>query len=314
MKFKKPSFWDLRKPNFISNILYPLSIITKINNLIINSKNKKKYKKPKTICVGNIYVGGTGKTPATIKLYNMLKNSKSNISVGKKFYNSQIDEQIILKRKTNLILEKSRKEIIKKATQTNEDFLIFDDGLQDKYIDYDLKIVCFDGKKWIGNGRLLPAGPLRETLKSIKKYDIVLLKNKDNKAEEIINLIKSINSNIEIFITNYKPLNLSQLNQNDKFLIFSGIGNPESFKNILKKSNLEIVKEIIFPDHYNYKKNDLEKIKKLASDMNAKILTTEKDYVKLEKFGIENVNFLKMDLEIENEKKLLKLIESKLYE
>ena len=314
MKFKKPSFWDLKKPNFLSNILYPLSVITKINNLIISSKNKKKYKKPKTICVGNIYVGGTGKTPATIKLYTMLKNSKSSISVGKKFYSSQIDEQIILKRKTNLILGKSREEIIKKATQSNEDFLIFDDGLQDKYIDYDLKIVCFDGKKWIGNGRLLPAGPLRETLKSIKKYDVVLLKNKDNNAEEIINLIKSINSNIEIFIANYKPLNLSQLNQNDKFLIFSGIGNPESFKNILKKSNLEIDKEIIFPDHYTYKKNDLEEIKKLASDMNAKILTTEKDYVKLEKFDIENVNFLKMDLEIENEKKLLKLIESKLYE
>ena len=104
------------------------------------------------------------------------------------------------------------------------------------------------------------------------------------------------------------------MNQNDRYLIFSGIGNPESFKDILEKNNLKIVKEIIFPDHYEYKKKDIEKIELLANSLNAKILTTEKDFVKLEKFNFENINFLEMDLHITDEKKLLKLIKTKLNE
>ena len=314
MKFKKPNFWDLKKPSFISNILFPLTIFTTLNNFLTSIKNKKDYKKIKTICVGNIYVGGTGKTPSSIKLYNMLKAIKSEICVGKKFYTSQKDEQIILEKKTNLVLGSSRDEIINKAIQANKELLIFDDGLQDKDINYDLKIVCFDAKKWIGNGRLLPAGPLRESLESIKKYDFVFIKNRDDETEEIINLIKFINPKIEIFLINYKPLNLNNLSQNDKYLIFSGIGNPESFKDVLEKNNLKIVKEIIFPDHYEYKKKDIEKIELLANSLNAKILTTEKDFVKLEKFNFENINFLEMDLHITDEKKLLKLIKTKLNE
>ena len=314
MKFKKPNLWYLKRPNFISNILFPLTIFTTLNNFLTSTKNKKDYKKIKTICVGNIYVGGTGKTPSSIKLYNMLKVIKSKICVGKKFYTSQKDEQIILEKKTNLILGSSRDEIIDKAIQANKELLIFDDGLQDKNINYDLKIVCFDAKKWIGNGRLLPAGPLRESLESIKKYDFVFIKNRDDKTEEIMNLIKFINPKIEIFLINYKPLNLNNLNQNDRYLIFSGIGNPESFKDILEKNNLKIVKEIIFPDHYEYKKKDIEKIELLANSQNAKILTTEKDFVKLEKFNFKNINFLEMDLHITDEKKLLKLIKTKLNE
>ena len=104
------------------------------------------------------------------------------------------------------------------------------------------------------------------------------------------------------------------MNQNDRYLIFSGIGNPESFKDILEKNNLKIFKEIIFPDHYEYKKKDIEKIELLANSQNAKILTTEKDFVKLEKFNFKNINFLEMDLHITDEKKLLKLIKTKLNE
>ena len=115
MKFKKPFFWDLKKPNLISNILYPLTIVIKINNFFFNLKNENKIEKIKTICVGNIYLGGTGKTPTTIKLYEILKKHGLNISTAKKFYKSQIDEKTILEKKSNLILGNNRKEIIHEA-------------------------------------------------------------------------------------------------------------------------------------------------------------------------------------------------------
>ena len=169
MKFKKPIFWDLKKPSFISNILLPFTIIIKLNNFLLNLKSKKKVQKIKTICIGNIYIGGTGKTPTTIKLFQILKKLTDNLSTAKKFYKSQNDEQIILKKKTNLITGKNRNEIIDKAVESKQELLIFDDGLQDKYINYDLQFVCFDAKKWLGNGRLIPAGPLRENLSSSRR-------------------------------------------------------------------------------------------------------------------------------------------------
>ncbi len=314
MKFKKPLFWDLKKPNLISFFLSPFTILIRINNFFLNSKSKEKNHKIKTICVGNIYLGGTGKTPTTIKLYEIFKKLGINVSTAKKFYNSQNDEEIILKNKTDLVSGKNRKEIVEKAVKENKEILIFDDGLQDKNINYDLQFVCFDIKKWIGNGKLIPAGPLREKLDSIKKYDGVFLKNKSEKTEEIINLIKSINPKIEIFITNYNLKNLLNLNKNEKFVIFSGIGNPESFKDTLKDNNFKIVREIVFPDHYQYKKKDIEKIKTIADSLNAKIITTEKDFVKIRNYNIPNIDYLDIDLEFINEKDLIKFLNKRLYE
>ena len=152
MKFKKPNFWDYKKPNFIAYLLSPLSLIVKINNLILNINQKKKFKNIKTICVGNIYVGGTGKTPTTMKLYEIFKNKGFKVSTAKKFYLDQEDENTILKNRSEFITLNSRQKIAQKAIKENYELLIFDDGLQDRDIDYNFKLVCFDSKNWIGNG------------------------------------------------------------------------------------------------------------------------------------------------------------------
>ena len=178
MRLKKPKFWDLKKPNFISYLLAPLTLPIIISNFIRNFIPKQKSKDLKTICVGNIYLGGTGKTPTTIKLFEILKKLNSNISTGKKFYKSHIDEITILNEKTDLIISLSRREIVRKAIISKKDLLIFDDGLQDNVIDYDIKFVCFDSHNWIGNGNLMPSGPLREKLSSLKKYDGIFIKNR----------------------------------------------------------------------------------------------------------------------------------------
>ena len=308
MKLKKPKFWDFEKPNFISYLLSPLTLPIRINNLYLKYRSVKKTKKIKLICVGNIYLGGTGKTPATIKMYNICRKLNPNISTGKKFHSNQLDEEIILKNKTNLISERSRKKVIENAIKKNHEILIFDDGLQDRDLDYDIKIVCFDEKNWIGNGCLIPSGPLREKIESLKKYDIVFLKDDSLNAEKKISLIKDQNQKIKIFQTYYKVVNLEKFNLKDNYLIFSGIGNPYSFKDTLKKNNFNIVDEIIFPDHYEYKQDDIDKIKLKAKKLNAKIITTEKDYVKLSKKNIDDINFLEIDLIIKDEENLINFI------
>ena len=316
MKLKKPKFWDFKKPNLLSYLLFPFTTLILINNFFLSFSNKLKHDKIKSICVGNIYIGGTGKTPFTIKLYQIIKSLGFKVCVGKKFYKTHRDEQIILDKKTNLISGKSRLEIIEKTIENNDEIVIFDDGLQDKIIDYDCKIVCFDAQNWIGNGALIPSGPLREKISSLSKYDAVILKqvHENFNKDDITYEIKRNNSDIKIFYSEYIPKNLQKFDLSKKYLIFSGIGNPNSFKELLVRYNFNILEEIIFPDHYNYSQKEIDKLINKAKNLGAEILTTEKDFSKISKLNINNFNFLEIDLLIKNEKEFINFLKAKLYE
>ncbi len=314
MQFIKPKFWDLKKPNLLSYLLLPLTIPIRINNMLLELKSKKKDERIKTICVGNIYLGGTGKTPTTIKLYQLLSQQGYEVLTANKDYKEHLDEKIILERKTETISSKNRLEIIDKAISMKKKILIFDDGLQDKKISYDIEFVCFDQKNWLGNGLLIPSGPLREKISSLKKYSCIFLKKDGEDTSNKTQLIKNINPNIKIFYTHFEPLNIDQFDRSKKYLIFSGIGNPHDFKNLLIKNKLNIIDEIIYPDHYMYNEDDINKIKKHANSLGAKIITTEKDYVKISELDKEGINFLEINLLIENEKELTDFIKEKFHE
>ena len=310
MKLNKPKFWDDKKISFLAIILLPLTIFITINNLILSIISKEKSKKIKTICVGNIYVGGTGKTPLTIKLYDIFKELNYKVSTAKKFYKKHSDEQIILKNKTNLIIASTRHKALEEAIKKKNELVIFDDGLQDDKIDYDLKFVCFNSKKWIGNGFLIPSGPLREKISSLKKYDVVFLNGDSSNIEDIKKKIYQINQRIEIFETIYKPINLEKIDLSKKYIVFSGIGNSNSFKQTLMENNINVIKEIIFPDHYHYKKDDIKKIKLDAKKVGANIITTEKDYVKLTEEDKKEIKYLEISLELKRETKLIEFIKN----
>jgi tetraacyldisaccharide 4'-kinase len=310
MKLNKPKFWDDKKISFLAIILLPLTIFITINNLILSIISKEKSKKIKTICVGNIYVGGTGKTPLTIKLYDIFKELNYKVSTAKKFYKKHLDEQIILKNKTNLIIASTRHKALEEAIKKKNELVIFDDGLQDDKIDYDLKFVCFNSKKWIGNGFLIPSGPLREKISSLKKYDVVFLNGDSSNIEDIKKKIYQINQRIEIFETIYKPINLEKIELSKKYIVFSGIGNSNSFKQTLMENNINVIKEIIFPDHYHYKKDDIKKIKLDAKKVGANIITTEKDYVKLTEEDKKEIKYLEISLELKREKKLIEFLKN----
>ena len=311
---KKPKFWDLKKPNLISYLLLPFTLPILINNFFLKFKSNFKNNNIKTICVGNIYLGGTGKTPSTIKIYEILKELNLEVVTAKKYYTSQLDENILLKNKTQLISLKNRKEIIKKAIEKGTEVIVFDDGLQERNICYDLTFVCFETDTFIGNGHVIPSGPLREKLNSLIKYDGIFLKTDKNISNDQLNLIRKYNPKIEIFETYFEINNLDKFDLSKNYLIFSGIGNPISFKKILNKNKFNIVKEIIFPDHHNYTENELLNIFNLAKNLNAKIVTTEKDFVKLSKFEIQNIDFIDIKLVFKNESKIKDFLKKKIYD
>jgi len=308
MKLRKPSFWDLPNPNFLSYLLIPFSLPIVLRNFLLQFLKKEKSSNIKTICVGNIYLGGTGKTPLTIKISQILKQQGIKVATIKKNYSNQKDEQLLLKQKTSLIIADSRKDAINQAIKEKYDVLVFDDGLQETKIDFDIKLVCFKSKIWIGNGQLIPAGPMREKISSLKRFDAVFLNGNSSNFEKIEKQIKNINLDIKIFKTFYRILDIQKYNLDTKYLIFSGIGDPFSFKDILIENKFNVVREMIFPDHHDYSLDDLEKILNIAKNKNLKIITTEKDFMKIPEEFKKEINFLTIDLVIQDEKKLIELI------
>jgi len=239
-----------------------------------------------------------------------------NPVTAKKFYNNQIDEQKFLKDNSNFISCNDRKEIVKKAIEKKFDMIIFDDGLQEKWINYDIKFACFDSEKWVGNGHLIPAGPLRERIENLKNYHGLFLKsvNEESNLDFIYNEIKHINPKIEIFESNIEIRNTGKFDINKNYIIFSGIGDPDSFRKLLLKNKFKIIEEIIFPDHYNYKDKDILDILDKASDSNSGIITTEKDYKRISQNLKDNINFLEIDIKIKDEDKLIQFLQTKINE
>ena len=304
MNFKKPLFWDEKRISLISILLFPFTIFFRLNNFHLKISKKIKPHKITSICIGNIYLGGTGKTPLVIKINEILSQLNFKVVIGKKFYDSQIDEIKLIKKRSKIITKKNRILIIEEAIKKKNNIIIFDDGLQDKSIDYNYKFVCFDAFNWIGNGMLVPSGPLREKLDSLSKYDAVFIKNISSCNKKIMKNIKDINPKIKIFNTKYKILNIEKFNRNKKFMIFSGIGNPKSFSKLLKKNKFKIIEEFIFPDHYKYQREDFINIIKTSQKLNAQILTTEKDYTKIPKVYHKEIKCLKTKLIIIEKNKL----------
>jgi len=257
------------------------------------------------ICVGNIYLGGTGKTPLCIEIFSILKSLNMNPAFIRKQYDLFQDEADLQKSIGPVYQNKKRIEALKVATQNNINIAILDDGFQDFSIKKNLSIICFNEKQWIGNGLTIPSGPLREDLSALKNADCVIINGKKN--EYIENKIFKKNDKIKIFYSNYKPENISEF-KNKNIIAFAGIGNPENFFNLLIDNNLNIIETIKFPDHHRYSKKELENLLSKTKDNNSILLTTEKDYFRISKNYKKNIKSIKIKIIIENKNQFIEEI------
>lgn len=310
MIFNKPNYWSARI-SILPIILLPLTLIVFAVTFLKRKITKSRKFKIPILCIGNIYIGGTGKTPTSIFIAKKLRDLGHNPAILRKFYKSHSDEHNLIREKfNNLILSRNRINGILKYQKSNIDSIILDDGFQDYSIKKDLTILCFNQKQLIGNGMILPSGPLREGLNSLKRADIILINGKKDVKFE--NKILKINENLEIFYSNYIPTNLDEF-RNKKLLAVAGIGNPENFFYTLEENNMKIEKKKIFPDHYKFSRNEIQYLVNEAEKLNCQIIMTEKDYFKIKDYNISKIKYLKVSLEIINLDKFLNKIK-KIYD
>ena len=305
MKFLKPKFWDENKISLFSILLFPIALFIKLLHLFKIFFIKKYSCSIPVICVGNIYLGGTGKTPFCIELFSILKSLKRNPVFIRKKYKSFQDEINLLKLIGPTYESNKRVSAINDAIQNKANVVILDDGFQDFSVKKDLSIVCFHEKQWIGNGLLIPSGPLREGLSALNRAGCVIINGKKN--IEIEKKILEKNKTIKIFYAKYEAKNIDEF-RNKKVICFAGIGNPNNFFSLLKNNNISLLEEISFPDHYNYSEKELENLIKKAKDGEAILLTTEKDYLRINENFKEKISYIKIKVEIENKNQLIEEI------
>jgi tetraacyldisaccharide 4'-kinase len=279
---------------------------------------KSKKLKSRVISVGNITLGGTGKTPLVIYLSQKLKEREIKVSVLTRGYKRKKRELIeLIEENKNRIpwmevgdepyLLASRLHdvpvMVSKDRRTSgvyaekkcrAEVLILDDGFQHWRLPRDLDIVVIDSLNPFGNLKLFPAGILREPMSSLKRADILVLTKSDqiSSKHELIRMLRTYNQDAPIVESTYKINSIETWFEHSlveeknlhgkKCLAFSGIGNPVSFEKSLKLLKVEVVKHRQFPDHFFYQKRDILNLEKEAGKLGADfMITTEKDSVRI---------------------------------
>lgn len=247
------------------------------------------------IVVGNLTVGGSGKTPLVIWLAGYLKSLGLNPGVVARGYGGQAahwpqqvrpdsdpavvgDEAIVIARRTRcpVAVDPSRAAAVAALVEHGKcDVVISDDGLQHYGLARDIEIAVVDGVRRLGNGRLLPAGPLREPLQRLREVDFIVTNGIAGRGEFAMKYVPVNPINL---VDRRQSIDFSDL-QSTSVHAVCGIGNPERFFQMLKNKGLKIVPHA-FPDHHRYRVEDL------AFGDDAPILMTEKDAVKCERFGL----------------------------
>ena len=228
----------------------------------------------------------------------------------KKYYDYLEDEITMLKKIGRIFVSKKRTEAIESLIENKNDLAILDDGFQDFTINKNLSIVCFNQKQWIGNGFIIASGPWREKLSALKRAHCVFINGKTDARIE--NEIYKENKNIEIYYSKYRPLDINKF-KNKTIIAFSGIGNPTNFFDLLRENNLLLKEVFYYPDHHNFSKIELNTLIKKAEVNNAILLTTEKDYSIIDYNYKKNIEFLKIELEIENKNSFVELIKKSIW-
>ena len=295
MKIKSPKFWS-EKDSAITKWLTPISkLYSLIASLKINSVIPEKASVP-VVCVGNVSLGGAGKTPTVELVCNILKEKSYiphiltggyggylknvvRVDPSMHYYLQVGDEALLSATVAPTWVGKNRINSGKAAVLSGANILVMDDGLQNNCIEKDVKILVVDSKQGFGNEHIFPAGPLRESIESgVKKSDLVLIIG--DKNQELEDRIRQVKISMPVFYAHIKVTETVSV-ANNKVIGFCGLGYPDKFKKTLLDCGFEVVDFIAFSDHHPYTITEVQKLLKASKNMDAKLITTKKDYVKI---------------------------------
>ena len=293
-----PKFWYRNDwlSKVLALIIYPLSIIWIIISFIKKKVSKTYRSRLKIICVGNLNIGGTGKTPFAIYTYKILKElgfnpvfltrgyggkEKGPIKVESTHqYKDVGDEALLLNNIGPTIVSRDRSLGAKfiENHKYNYDVILMDDGLQNYQLEKNIKFLLVDKNLKFGNKLCVPAGPLREPINQrLKEIDSIILTG--NNTDQDIGLRK-VSDYISVFNSSIKIMQSSNIKGN-KFLAFCGLANPDKFYETLEKGGYKVFLTKSFPDHHQYTEEEINHLILKAKNKNLTLITTAKDYVKI---------------------------------
>jgi len=318
--FKAPKFWYLKKDTYLSNSLYPFSLLFRLGTKLRNILSQKKKSELPIICIGNIVVGGAGKTPVSLKIGKMLRLAgysphfvskgysgieKNNTLIQKWHSPKSVgDESILLSEVAPTWIGIDRNKSFHLAKEKGADCIIMDDGFQNPTIQKDFSIIVINEEQEFGNKRVMPSGPLRESItRGLSRTNLIVIIGRI--SEEIQTKIPS---HIPIINSAFVISNENKIFKGQKITAFAGIAYPDKFFNSLRKQGAKIVKEIIYPDHHIFNENDLLNLAEIANKTQSILVTTKKDYVRIPKSYRTLINTLEGEITFEDENLFLEIL------
>ncbi|MEE2955840.1 MAG: tetraacyldisaccharide 4'-kinase [Pseudomonadota bacterium] len=314
-----PKFWRHRTLGAFA--LTPLSTVWCLSGFIKNIFVREWHSPVPIICVGNLITGGAGKTPVAIAISEKLKKIGAKphllsrgyggtlrgpikVNINSHFFREVGDEPLILAKKTPTWVSKNRVSGAQAAIKDGASIIVMDDGYQNKSLSKTLSILVFDGEIGMGNRMVMPAGPLRETIKSGKvRADAIIIIGDDQSGIE--KDFQGINPILHAKIAAVPDTKIT----NKNVLAFSGIGYPDKFFKTLREIGCKIVEQKSFKDHHPFKDGEIKMICDRATELDAVPVTTEKDFVRLPLKAKKIIHPLRIRLEWEIEGDLDLLLE-----
>lgn len=307
MTFKTPSFWYPQDKNAFHPVAFALrpfswlyAQATKLHEFI---KTPQKIDIP-VICIGNLNAGGSGKTPTAIALMKLIQDQE--LAVNPMFLTRGYggDESILLARHAPTTISAHRFMGAEKAKNKGADMIIMDDGLQNHDLIQDLKIAVIDSQMGFGNEKTMPAGPLREDLKTgLNKPDIFVIIGEDkNNISTLIPTGKTIvNADISVDISALR---------HEKYIAFCGLGYPKKFFETLHAHNINLHQTIAYADHHPYTHKEIETLQQTARNHQARLVTTEKDMVRIPEQFKDQIDVLPITLTFQDPDILINTIKN----
>lgn len=339
----------MKSLDFLRFLMFPLTpfygFIIRLRNYLFDKNIFKSGKvNVPVISIGNLTIGGSGKTPTTIYVTNLLKNNGFKPGVLSRGYGRKSKGYLLVANNGNSLndVEECGDEILQTIaeckvpaavsenrvrganrflSETKIDSIILDDAFQHRWIHRDLDILLFEQRLLISKNKLrrmlLPTGNMREHFDSTKRADVIILNRKFSSKEELPVEFEQLFTDKKVFTAYYEAVGFVDVKTHSfykpeefvgqKSLVISGIANPVSFLNALKKMNVETANHLIFRDHKFYTKDDIQKIRKKFYDLNThSVITTQKDAVRLYPFSKEfddvDIYYLKIELKFDRQK------------
>ena len=295
---RAPAFWSYERPGLVASMLMPFALL--YNQVVIwryRNANCQISDIP-VICVGNFVAGGAGKTPTALALADLLVTEGHNPAFLSRGYGGKDtgptlvdletatsrqfgDEPLLLARKAPTIVSTNRPDGARLAVKSGADVIILDDGLQNPSLKKTVSLAVVDGLMGLGNGAVIPAGPLRASLDfQLGLIDAIILVGDGDRTDDLLSTASR--HNISVIRAKLTPQATPNHLEKNKFVAYAGIGFPEKFFNTLERAGVEIIARVSFPDHHQFTNTDARYLLELANEHRADLMTTEKDFVRLQ--------------------------------